>query len=139
MKKKKIIPELEIFDAGMMDTAKYLIEKKLLTPPYHFNIILGGPGWLSASVENLSFLVKKIPKHSTWSASGVGKHQLPMIEYAIKNGGHVRTGLEDNIYISKGVLAKGNVELVDQVLALAKKYKRKIATPGEVKKILCIR
>ncbi|MBX7147786.1 3-keto-5-aminohexanoate cleavage protein [bacterium] len=137
MKKKRIVPELEIFDVGMVDTAYHLIKKELLKPPYHFNIILGGPGWLAASVQNLDYIIQKLPQPCTWSASGVGKNQLPMIEYAIKNGGHVRTGLEDNIYLKKGVLAKGNAELVEQVLVLAQHYKRHIATQIEAKYTLC--
>lgn len=133
-----IKPELEIFDVSMMETASKLLRKGLLKKPLHINIILGGPGWLSATVENLEFILYKMPPGSTWSGSGVGKGQLPMIEYAIAHGGHVRTGLEDNIFSRKGVLAKGNAELVEQVLELAKKYKRRIATPEETRKILGI-
>ena len=136
MQRKKIRPELEIFDAAMAEVPGKLLKKGLLTKPLHFNIILGGPGWLAATVENLEFILKKLPEGSTWSASGVGAGQLPMIEYAVAHGGHARTGLEDNIYLSKGVLAKGNVELVEQVKELAKKYKRKIATINEAKIIL---
>ncbi len=136
MQQKKIRPELEIFDVGMMDTASYLIKKGFITPPYHFNIILGGRGWLAASEENLRFILKKLPRHSSWSASGVGPFQKPMIEYAIAHGGHVRTGLEDNIYSKKGFISKGNMEIVNQVLKLAKKYKRPIASMRETKKIL---
>lgn len=138
MMQKKIIPELEIFDTGMMETALDLHAKGLLVSPLHFNLVLGGPGWLAGTIENLEFLLKKIPAelNHTWSASGIGRAQLPLIEYAIKNGGHVRTGLEDNIYLSKGVLAKGNVELVVQVVELAKKHQRRLATEAEVKQIL---
>ena len=136
MLEKKIKPELEIFDAAMMEEASVLLKKGLIKSPLYINIILGGPGWLSATVENLEFILKKMPPRSSWSASGVGKGQLPMIEYAVLHGGHVRTGLEDNIYLSKGVLAKGNAELVEQVLDLARKHKRKIATPEEARKIL---
>ncbi|MBI2339650.1 MAG: 3-keto-5-aminohexanoate cleavage protein [Deltaproteobacteria bacterium] len=136
MLEKKIKPELEIFDAAMMEEASALLKKGLIKAPLHINIILGGPGWLEATVENLEFILKKMPAGSSWSASGVGRGQLPMIDYAISHGGHVRTGLEDNIYLSKGVLAKGNAELVEQALELAKKYKRRIATPEEARKIL---
>lgn len=139
MMKKKIKPELEIFDVAMVEEAHRLLKKGLIDPPLHFNIILGGPGWLSASIENLQFILKKLPPQSSWSASGVGRNQLPMIEYAIKHGGHVRTGLEDNIYLSKGVLAKGNQELVEQTLSLANKYNRPLATMKEAKKILGIK
>lgn len=139
MKRLNVKPELEIFDVAFMEYALILIEKGLVNPPYHFNIILGGHGWLSATVENLEFILKKLPKDSTWSASGVGKNQFPMIEYALAHEGHVRTGLEDNIFIKKKVLAKGNKELVEQVLMLAKKYKRSIATVKEARKILGIK
>ena len=138
MKDKKIRPELEIFDVGMMNTAHKLIEKGLIEAPFHFNVILGGPGWLAASLENLEFILKKMPPYSTWSASGIGKHQFPMLDYAIEQGGHIRTGLEDNIYIQKGILAKGNAELVEQTLDLASKYQRRLATMEEARKILGI-
>lgn len=138
MLKKNIKPELEIFDVSMVETAHRLIGKGLLCPPLHFNVILGGPGWLPATVENLEFILGKLPRDSTWSASGVGRAQLPMIEYAITHGGHVRTGLEDNIYLSKGVLAKGNSDLVSQALDLAQRHGRRIASPKEARKILGI-
>lgn len=137
MQKKKIRPELEIFDAAMAEEATHLLKKGFLTKPLHFNIILGGPGWLAATTENLEFILKKLPEGSSWSVSGVGAGQLPMVEYAIAHGGHARTGLEDNIYLSKGVLAKGNVELVEQVKELAKKYQRRLATSTEARAILC--
>lgn len=136
---KRIKPELEIFDVGMVEEAHRLIEKKLLVPPCHFNIVLGGPGWLPATVENLKFILKKLPHKSSWSASGIGKNQLPMIEYAVSHGGHVRTGLEDNIYVRKGVLAKGNAELVEQVLILAMRYRRPIASVRQARRLLGLR
>lgn len=135
MKQKGIVPELEIFDVAMVETAVKLLEKGILKAPLHFNIILGGPGWLAATEENLDFILQKLPKNSSWSGSGVGRHQLPMIGWAIERGGHVRTGLEDNIYLSKGALAKGNGELVEQALRLAKKFRRRLATPAEARKI----
>lgn len=136
MMDRKIKPELEVFDVGMVDEAHHLIAKRLLTPPHHFNIILGGPGWLGATEENLAFILKKLPAGSTWSASGVGRFQKPMITYAIREGGHVRTGLEDNIYLEKGILAKGNQELVGQALELARSHNRRLATINETKQLL---
>lgn len=136
MLQRKIRPELEIFEAGMVDESKYLINKGLIVPPFHFNIILGGPGWLAATVENLEFILKKLPAGSSWSAAGIGRFQKPLLEYAISHGGHVRTGLEDNIYASKGVLAKGNEELVEQVISSAQKYGRRLATFEETQQIL---
>ena len=94
---------------------------------------------MAGNVKNLEFLLKKLPPHSSWSASGVGASQNLMIEYAICHGGHVRTGLEDNLFLKKGVLAKGNQELVEVVLRLAQKQKRRLATMKETKKILGIK
>lgn len=136
MLKLGVKPELEIFDVAMMEYAHRLLAKSLLKEPLHFNVILGGPGWLGATVENLEFTLRKMPVASTWLASGVGRGQLPMIGYAVAHGGHVRTGLEDNIFIRKGELAKGNVELVDQAVELARKAGRPVATPAEARKIL---
>lgn len=138
MKQKHIKPELEIFDTSMMDTFYLLVKKELLAPPYHFNIILGGPGWTAATKQNLEFILSKLPKNSSWSGSGIGRFQDTMIDLALEKGAHVRTGLEDNIYLEKGVLAKGNTELVQKVLEKAKKLKRKLATVDETKKILGI-
>lgn len=139
MQKLGIKPELEIFDAGMVEQAHKLCHQGLLTPPHHFNIILGGPGWLPATIENLDFILKKLPDNSTWSASGIGRNQLPMINYAIAHGGHVRTGLEDNIFIKKGVLAKGNQELVAQCVECCNKFRRPLATIAEARKILGVK
>ncbi len=138
MKQKKIKPELEIFDAGMVETAYQLIEEKLVVPPLHFNIILGGPGWLAATEENLDFILKKLPAGSTWSGSGIGRFQKSMMEWALARGGHVRTGLEDNLYLSKGILAKGNVELTEQAKEFIHQSGRKTASPTEARQLLSI-
>jgi len=143
MQALKIRPELEIFDVAMMDEAQALIHEGLITPPFHFNIILGGPGWLSATEENFDFILKKMPPDSSWSGSGVGRHQKNMIEWSLARGGHVRTGLEDNIYLSKGVLAKGNEELVGAAHGAAAHggiaQNRNIATAKQAREILGIK
>lgn len=138
MLKKKIKPEMEIFDLSFVDTAHLLIQKKLIKPPYHFNIILGGPGWLAATEENLRLIVSRLPQPCTWSASGVGRHQKEMITWGLQQGGHIRTGLEDNIFTQKGILAKGNEELVRISIEIAKQQKRRLATTKEAKKLLSL-
>ena len=85
------------------------------------------------------FRSDSIPSDATFSVAGIGKYEFPLAELSIKNGGHVRVGLEDNIYLEKGVLAKGNKELVEKVVSIAKRYGREIATPNEAREILGIR
>ena len=131
-------PEIEVFDTGMIDTALRLCEKGLLEPPLHFDFVLGVPGAMSASARNLEFLVDSIPEDSTWSVAGMGRHELPLAEAAIEMGGHVRVGLEDNIYLKKGVLARGSYELVEEVARRAASADRSIATVEQARQILRI-
>ena len=133
-----IVPEIECFDAGMIDTALLLAKEGLLDLPAHFDFVLGVRGALGARRSTLEFLRSEIPEGSTWTVAGVGRHQLPMAEIAIALGGHVRVGLEDNIYVSKGVLAKGSFELVQRVVEMARAAGRPIATPDEARQLLRI-
>lgn len=129
-------PEIEVFDTGMVDTALRLVAEGLLEEPLHFDFVLGVPGAMGARPENLDFLVSMIPPASTWSVAGIGRHELPLAYRAIEMGGHVRVGLEDNIYIDKGVLARGSWELVERVADRASSLGRPIATPAIAGKIL---
>lgn len=131
-----IRPEIEIFDTGMVDSALRLAREELLRLPAHFDFVLGVPGGMSASPENLSFLVSKLPEGCTWSVAGIGRHELPMAYQAIEMGGHVRVGLEDNIFLEKGRLAKGSYELVEKVAQRAEAAGRSIATPNLAREIL---
>jgi 3-keto-5-aminohexanoate cleavage enzyme len=131
-----IVPELEIYDAGMIDNAMLLVNEGLLTMPAQFDFVLGVRGGLSASVENLEFLVKKLPHpQCTWTAAGIGRWQLPLAQMAIERGGNVRVGIEDNIYLSKGVLAKGSYELVSAAVKLIEASGKRAATPSEARDI----
>lgn len=138
MKEYQVRPELEIFDCGMVDNALRLIKEGLLVAPYHFDFVLGVPGALSARPENLMHLKSLLPADSTWQVAAVGRAQLPLTTMAMAMGGHVRVGLEDNIYYSKGVLAK-NSDLVARAARIARELGRKPATPAEARKILAIR
>ncbi|QDG52035.1 3-keto-5-aminohexanoate cleavage protein [Persicimonas caeni] len=131
-----ITPEIEIFDTGMVDTAMRLVKEGLLEEPLHFDFVLGVPGGMGGRPENLEFLVDMIPEGSTWSVAGIGRHELPLAYKAIDMGGHVRVGLEDNIFVEKGVLAKGSWELVEKVVEYAEEQGREIATPEVAKEIL---
>jgi 3-keto-5-aminohexanoate cleavage enzyme len=133
-----VLPELEIFDAGHLSNAKRLAKEGLLALPAHVDFVLGVPGGLDASVPNLSYLVEQLPPGCTWSVAAIGRHQLPLAAVAIAMGGHVRVGLEDNIYYSKGRLAR-NDELVARVARVAAELDRPVATPAVARELLGLR
>lgn len=130
-------PEFEIFDAGMIQNALQLVKKGLVTGHLHFDFVMGVPGAIPATPDHLLFLSRQIPIDSTWSVAGIGRSQLPMATMAIIMGGHVRVGLEDNIYYKKGVLAT-NRQLVERVVRISREIGREIATPEEARQILQI-
>ena len=101
-----------------------------------FNFVLGVPGCTPATVENLAWLVGRIPSGSTWTVTGIGRFAFPMAAAGIVMGGNVRVGFEDNLYLEKGVPAKSNGELVAKVVRLAKELGREIASPEEARTIL---
>ena len=129
-------PEFECFDVGMIDAALAIAKEGLAELPGHFDFVLGVPGALSAREDALDFMVHSIPAGCTWTVAGVGRHQLPFAELAAKKGGNARVGLEDNIYLSKGVLAKGIYELVAAAAESAKKHGRTLATPQQARELL---
>ncbi|MDQ3265581.1 MAG: 3-keto-5-aminohexanoate cleavage protein [Myxococcota bacterium] len=129
-------PELECFDLGMLDEARYLNKQGLVEFPAHFDFVLGVPGTLQARPEVLDFMIASLPEDSTWTVAGVGRHQLPMADLAAEKGGNGRVGLEDNIFLSKGVLAKGNWELVADAARRAQAKGRRMATPQEARELL---
>jgi 3-keto-5-aminohexanoate cleavage enzyme len=128
-------PELEIFDKGHLANARRLAKERVLQLPQHVDFVLGVPGGLEATVQNLCDLVDDLPEGCTWSVAGIGKRQLPMAMAAIAMGGHVRVGLEDNLYYSRGRLAR-NEELVARVARIATEAGRTIATPDRARKVL---
>jgi 3-keto-5-aminohexanoate cleavage enzyme len=135
---KGIKPELEVFEVGMVYNCLRYLERGLLDTPLHFQFVLGVPGGMPATVKSLLHLSEIIPEGSTWSVIGIGANQLPMAMLGMAMGGHVRTGLEDNIYYSKGVLAKSNAELVERIARIAKEFGRELAVPSEASRILKI-
>jgi 3-keto-5-aminohexanoate cleavage enzyme len=134
-----IIPELEIFDLGMVDYAHYLIQKGILKPPYYGNILLGSLGTLSATPENLVTIVRALPPTMVWSATGIGRFQFFINALAVTMGGHVRIGLEDNLhYDTEKTELATNVRLIERVVKLAHAAGREIASPGDTRRILGI-
>jgi 3-keto-5-aminohexanoate cleavage enzyme len=136
MNKLKIKPELECFEKGMIDTALRLGREGILKHPMHFNLVFGVRGCLDATITNLNFMTTSLPENSTFTVTGIGKHQFTLNTASIIIGGHVRVGFEDNIYLSKGVLAKSNGELVHKIKNIALELGREVATPFEARKIL---
>lgn len=135
MVEQGVVPEIEAFDVGHIANALALVKQGILKLPLHFDFVLGVPGGIPGTVKNLLFMSESIPEGCTWSVAGIGRAQLPLATAAIILGGHVRVGLEDNIYYSKGVLTS-NVMLVDRVVRLARELGREVATPDEARRIL---
>jgi 3-keto-5-aminohexanoate cleavage enzyme len=132
-----IVPELEIFDHGMVGTALSLIKQKIITEKCCFGLGFGVPGGMSGDPQNLIMLTEKI-KGYVWVASGIGRNHLPISAHAIAMGGNVRVGLEDNIYFRKGEFAQSNSHLVERIVRLAEILERPVATVKEARKILSL-
>lgn len=137
MLSRNIKPELEVFDLGMINYARYLIHKGFLRPPYYFNLILGNIACAQADMLHLGLMVKELPEPSIWSVGGVGHYQLQMNMMGIISGGGVRIGLEDNIWydIERTHLAT-NRDLVERIVDIAKILGYTPYTPGEVRNLL---
>ncbi|MBA4422421.1 MAG: 3-keto-5-aminohexanoate cleavage protein [Syntrophus sp. (in: bacteria)] len=129
-------PELEIFDSGMIGNALALVEKGLIQTPLWWQFVLGVRGGAPATARSLLHLVDSLPPSSLWSVCAVGWRQLPMNMLAIAMGGHARTGLEDNLYYSRGKLAQSNAQLVARLTRIARESGREPATPAEARAML---
>jgi uncharacterized protein (DUF849 family) len=137
MNERGIVPELEVFDSGMLDYAKYLIERKTLREPFYFNFLLGSLGTLSATPFNLASLVMSLPSGAVWAAAGIGRYQFAMNSLAIVTGGHVRVGLEDNLFMDVEKTREAtNPLLVERIARLAAVAERECATPAEAREII---
>ena len=136
MIKLGIKPELEVFDKSMIDMALRLHKKGHIVKPMHFDFVMGVNGGISGELRDFVFMRGSIPDDATYTVAGVGRYEFPLAMAAIVDGGHVRVGFEDNVYLSKGVLAKSNGELVAKVVRMAKELGREIATPTEARQIL---
>lgn len=134
----QVKPEIEIFDLGMIETAKYYIKQGILKEPCHFQLIMGAPGGMAGTIENLVYAHAQLPKNSTWSASGLSKCHIPIMLATLAMGGHVRVGLEDNVYYAKGVLAKSNAQLVERAADIIRAAGYEVATVEEAREILGI-
>lgn len=130
-----IKPEIEIFDAGMVYNSLYYAKKGILKTPCHYQIVLGCAGGMTSTVENLVYLKSILPEGSTWAACGISSGHLPIMMAAIAMGGHLRVGLEDNLYLAHGVLAKSNAQLVERAKQLLELNNLQAASPEEARRI----
>jgi 3-keto-5-aminohexanoate cleavage enzyme len=129
-------PELECYDVGMVSNGAFLGEIGALDGPLYFDFVMGVLGQIPATVDNVIAMHRSIPPGSPWSVCAVGLSEWPMITTSILLGGNVRVGFEDNIYLSKGVQAKSNAEMVEKAVRIANELGREIATPDEARRIL---
>ncbi len=138
-RKHKVRATLECFDLGHVYASHYLIKEGLLEAPYHYGFVLNVPGAVPYSVENLSAFIRALPAGADYTVMGIGRSSLPAQFGAMANGGWIRVGFEDNVYFSKGVLAKSNAELVERAARIAREGGLKPATPDEVRQYLKLR
>ncbi|MGQ0647543.1 MAG: 3-keto-5-aminohexanoate cleavage protein [Gemmatimonadaceae bacterium] len=133
------LPELEVFEPGHILLARHLIEEGHLDPPGHFQLCLGIRWSMPATREAMAFMRSLLPSDATWAAFGVSRHQFPMAEAAIDLGGHVRVGLEDNLYLDKGLMAPDNAALVRRAVEIVETKACRVATVEEARAILGLR
>lgn len=130
-------PEIEIYDPGMINNALLLQKIGAIVSPMHFSFVMGIPGQINTPTpKHLLYLSEMLPQGSTWQVIGIGVHQFPMITMGMLMDGHVRVGMEDNLHISKGVMAENNAEFVEKAVRIAREIGRPIATPDDAREIL---
>ena len=137
MQARGILPELEAFDAGMINYAKYLEKKGLLEPPHYFNLILGNIACAQADLLHMGIMIRDLPPRSYWSVAGIGDQQLKINAIGICCGGGVRVGLEDNIwYDHKRTRLASNIDLIKRIHKIAAAVEKKVMPPSELRTLL---
>ena len=136
MKQKRVKPEIEIFDSGMIISSLRMRDDGKLEEPLYFQFVLGTPWGAPATPKSLLHLYEHIPDNANWSVIGIGKTHLPISMMGLIMGGHIRVGMEDNIYYRRGVFAKTNSRFVERIVRIAREYGREVASPNEARAIL---
>jgi uncharacterized protein (DUF849 family) len=131
-----VMPELEVFDSGDLQLAHQLLADGVLARPPLFQIVLGIRNGFPATPETLLYARSLLPADARWAAMGIGRMEFPIVAQACLLGGHVRVGLEDNLYLSKGVLAPSNAALVERAVTIVELLGRSVATPAEARAML---
>jgi 3-keto-5-aminohexanoate cleavage enzyme len=138
MQEKGVKPELEVFNNGHLNETYRLIEKDILDPPYYINVILGPGTFTMPKPKNLLNMVQNLPEESHFNVLATGPHQLPLTTMGALLGGHVRVGMEDNLYFEQGEPARSNAQLVERTVDIVDRLDRDLATPDEAREILGI-
>ena len=128
-------PEIEVFDTGHIVLARHLIHEGHLKEPPLFQLCLGIPYGAPATPEAMVAMRNMLPGNAVWSAFGIGRSEFPMVAQSVIAGGHVRVGLEDNLYMAKGVLAPSNAALVERAARIIEELGSQVATPDEAREI----
>jgi 3-keto-5-aminohexanoate cleavage enzyme len=136
MKKRRIKPELETYHPGGAWVIRDLIRQGLVEKPYWIQTVMGYQTSSYPTVQHVLDMLRDFPDDTVWLCSGIGPFQLPMTTLALLLGGHVRVGLEDNIYYRRGELARGNAQLVERAVRLARELGREVATPQQARETL---
>ena len=142
MQEKKVKPEVEAFDPGMIYNAQYYIKKGVLKAPVHFQFCMGIAGGINASVKNLVFMketMEDVAPGSTWSAFGVGAGHMEILYASLAMGGHIRVGMEDNVLYKKGVLAESNMVFVERAKRIIEEFGYEVASPTDAREILSLK
>jgi uncharacterized protein (DUF849 family) len=133
-------PEAEIYDSAMINTVAYLAERGYLKKPVYLQFVLGILGGMQPTIPNLVFLYETaqrlLGKDFVWSVCAAGRFQLPICTTGLTMGGNVRVGMEDSLYASKGIMAKGSADQVEKIVRIARELSIDIATPDEARQIL---
>ncbi len=139
MRERGVMPELEVFEPGMVAFGRHLVDSGLIESPCYINVLLGNPGTARLSPGSLAAFLAEMADDWTWALAGIGRHQLPANAMSIAAGGHVRVGLEDNIWWDDERTTKAtNEELVKRIARIAAELGRPVATPAEVRSRLGI-
>ncbi|WP_342636829.1 3-keto-5-aminohexanoate cleavage protein [Enterovirga rhinocerotis] len=131
-------PELEVFDLGQVGYALYLIEQGIIEKPPFFQFCLGIRGGAPATTEAMTAMKNMLPAGTVWSAFGISRSEFPMVAQSVILGGHVRVGLEDNLFIAQGELAEGNAPLVERAVTIVTSIGEDIASPADARRILSL-
>lgn len=138
MKERGIKPELETYHTGGAWVIRDLIERELIQRPYYIQTVMGYQTSSLPAPENVINLLREFPAESIWLCSGIGPFQLPLTTFALLLGGHVRVGLEDNLYLKRGQKLGSNAEVVERTVRIAHELNREVATPAQARQMLGI-
>ena len=136
LKKRNIKPELETYHTGGNWVLHYLIDEGLIEKPYWVQTVMGYQTSSWPTVDNVLHLLRELPEGSLWLCSGIGPYQLPLTTLAAMLGGHLRVGLEDNVYFRRGEKAKSNAQLVERAARIVRELNRDVATPAQARELL---